>query len=113
MEELFAHVSDLNRRLRTDWSEFARRGLRVRFSSSPQVPKVCNALINNIAISVSPALWDQLPGAPSAKDHLWCHERRHDASHMARKGLQHLSKRPEISTWALTVNPILAGAAFK
>ena len=36
MEELSAHVRDLNRHLRTDWSEFARRGLRVRFSSSPQ-----------------------------------------------------------------------------
>ena len=36
MEELSAHVRDLNRHLRTVWSEFARRGLRVRFSSSPQ-----------------------------------------------------------------------------
>lgn len=54
LEELFAHVSDLDRRRRTHWAEFARRGVKVRFSSSPPLlglnPTVELALsIGNVA----------------------------------------------------------------
>ena len=61
MEELFAHVRGLDRRPRTQWSEFARRGLRVRFSSSPQV-LTCGPLAASspgAAISGLDALFEQ------------------------------------------------------
>jgi hypothetical protein len=55
MEELSAHVRDLNRHLRTDWSEFARRGLRVRFSSSPQALTWVRVFVSPVLVTIWPA----------------------------------------------------------